>query len=136
MADQHPNALLISEFHERQNRFYAGGDQAPVSAMLTDDVTWHVPGHSAIAGDHRGREEVLRYFARRRELADATFRIDVRGVLADDERAVILASGEVELGGETSSWGTVGIFRLSGGRIAECWVAPYDQLAFDRIWSS
>ena len=135
MPDQHPNALLIREFHDRQNRFYAGGDQTPVRAMLADDVTWHVPGHSAIAGDHRGREEVLRHFARRRELADATFRIEVRGVLADDERAVILASGEALYGGETSTWGTVGIFRLAGGRIAECWVLPYDQLAFDRIWS-
>jgi len=135
VPDQHPNALLIREFHDRQNRFYAGGDQTPVRAMLADDVTWHVPGHSAIAGDHRGREEVLRHFARRRELADATFRIEVRGVLADDERAVILASGEALYGGETSTWGTVGIFRLAGGRIAECWVLPYDQLAFDRIWS-
>jgi uncharacterized protein len=135
VSDQHPHALLIREFHDRQNRFYAGGEQMPVSAMLTDDVTWHVPGRSAIAGDYRGREQVLRYFARRRELADATFRIDVRGVLADDERAVILAGGEVEYGGETFSWGTVGIFRLAGGRIAECWVVPYDQSAFDRIWS-
>jgi ketosteroid isomerase-like protein len=135
VPDQHPHALLVREFHARQNRFYAGGEQAPVSAMLTDDVTWHVPGESAIAGDYRGREEVLRYFARRRELSGATFRIDVRGVLADDERAVILAGGEVTYGGQTFAWGTVGIFRLAGGRIAECWVVPYDQLGFDRIWS-
>ncbi len=104
--------------------------------MLTDDVIWHVPGHSAIAGDYRGRDEVLRYFARRRELAEATFRIDVRGVLADDERAVILAAGEVQSGDETLSWGTVGIFRLADGKIAECWVVPYDQRSFDAVWSS
>jgi ketosteroid isomerase-like protein len=98
-------------------------------------VTWHVPGQSAIAGDYRGRDEVLRYFARRRELANATFRIDVRGVLADAERAVILAGGEVERDGETFTWGTVGIFRIARGRIAECWVVPYDQHSFDQIWS-
>lgn len=135
MSDQHPNARLVRVFHERQNRFYAGGKQTPVGAMLTDDVTWHVPGHSAIAGDYQGRDEVLRYFARRRELADATFRIDVRGVLADDERAVILAAGEVESGGETLGWGTVSIFRIAEGRIAECWMLPYDQHSFDEIWS-
>jgi uncharacterized protein len=134
MADPHPNALLIREFHECQNRFYAGGNQAPVRAMLAEDVIWHVPGDSAIAGEHRGRDAVLRHFANRRELARATFRIDVRGVLADDERAVILAAGEVQRGGESFAWGTVGIFRLAGGEIAECWVVPYDQSAFDRIW--
>lgn len=135
MSNQHPHVRLVRVFHERQNRFYAGGEQAPVGAMLTDDVSWHVPGHSAIAGDYRGRGEVLRYFARRRELAAATFRIGVRGVLADDERAVVLATGEVESGGETVGWGTVSIFRLAERRIAECWVLPYDQHSFDEIWS-
>ncbi len=136
MSDQHPHARLIREFHDHQNLFYSGGDQGPVAAMLSDDVTWHVPGSSPIAGEYRGRGAVLSYFARRRELADATFRIEVRGVLADGERTVILAGGEVEYGGETFAWGTVGIFRLADARIAECWVVPYDQRAFDEIWSS
>jgi uncharacterized protein len=135
VSDRHPDAELILEFHERQNRFYAGDEQGPVGAMLTDDVTWHVPGHSSIGGDYRGRDEVLRHFARRRELANGTFRIDVRGVLADDQRTVILAGGEVERDGKTSAWGTVGIFRVADGAIAECWVVPYDQEVFDRIWS-
>lgn len=135
MCDRPSHAQLIRDFHDRQNRFYAGGEQGRVAAMLTEDVTWHVPGHSALAGDHRGRDEVLRYFARRRKLACATFRIEVHGVLADDERAVILAGGEMEHGGGTFKWGTVGIFRLDGGRIAECWVIPHDQHAFDEIWS-
>jgi ketosteroid isomerase-like protein len=136
MPDPHPHAQLIRDFHDLQNRFYSGGDQGPVGAMLSDEVVWHVPGQSAIAGDYRGRDEVLRYFARRRTLAEATFRIDVRGVLADDERTVILAGGEVDRDGETFAWGTVGIFRIAEGRIAECWVVPYDQCAFDQIWSS
>jgi ketosteroid isomerase-like protein len=136
MPDRHPHAQLIRDFHDRQNRFYAGGDQEPVRAMLTDDVVWHVPGHNAIAGEHRGRDEVLRYFARRRQLANATFRIDVRGVLADDQRAVILATGALEHGDEAFTWGTVAIFRIVAGRIAECWVVPYDQETYDEIWSS
>lgn len=135
MPETHVNAGLIRDFHDAQNRFYAGGDQEQVRAMLADDVAWHVPGRSAIAGSYRGRDEVLRYFATRRELARATFRIVVRGVLADDERAVILAGGQVSNDGETSSWQTVAVFRLADGKIAECWVLPYDQGSFDDIWS-
>jgi ketosteroid isomerase-like protein/uncharacterized membrane protein len=104
--------------------------------MLAVDVAWHVPGVSALAGEYRGRDEVLRYFTRRRQLADATFRIAVRGVLAEDERTVVLARGEAEFGGERFAWGTVAIFRVADGRIAECWVVPHDLEAFDRIWSS
>jgi ketosteroid isomerase-like protein len=130
------HAQLIRDFHDHQNRFYAGGDQEPVRAMLTPDVVWHVPGHSAIAGEHRGRDQVLRYFAERRTLTNATFRIDVRGVLADDQRTVILATGVLEHGGETFTWGTIAIFRIAEGKIAECWVIPHDQGAYDEIWSA
>jgi ketosteroid isomerase-like protein len=136
MAREHPNAQLIRDFHDAQNRFYAGGDQAPAGALLTADVAWHVPGRSAIAGDYRGRDEVLRYFAARRDLAQATFRITVRSVLADDERAVIFAGGEVQRNGHRSTWETVSVFRIDAGKIAECWVLPYDQYAFDAIWSA
>ena len=136
MREEHLNATLIREFHDAQNRFYAGGDQGHVRAMLAEDVAWHVPGRSALAGDHRGRDEVLRYFATRRELAQATFRIAVRGVLADDERGVIFAGGRVQRHGETFAWDTVGVFRIADGKIAECWVLPYDQYSFDEIWSA
>jgi ketosteroid isomerase-like protein len=135
MPGAHPNARLIRDFHDAQNRFYAGGDQEQVRAMLTEGVSWHVPGRSAIAGVYRGRDEVLRYFVARRELAQATFRIVVRGVLADDECAVIFAGGQVQRDGEARAWQTVGVFRIADGKIAECWVLPYDQYSFDEIWS-
>jgi ketosteroid isomerase-like protein len=135
VAEKHPNVPLIRAFHDAQNEFYAGGDQAPAGAMLTQDVVWHVPGRSAIAGDYRGREEVLRYFATRRDLARATFRITVRDVIADDGRAVIFADGTVERGGRSHGWETVSVFRIAAGLIAECWVLPRDQYRFDDIWS-
>jgi hypothetical protein len=29
----------------------------------------------------------------------------------------------------------VGVFTVREARIAECWLVPFDQRAFDRIWS-
>ena len=78
---------------------------------------------------------MLDYFRRRRELARATFRIEVRGVLAAGDTVVQIAGGTAELGGQSRTWETVGIFRVVGGRIAEGWLVPLDQAAFDRIWS-
>jgi ketosteroid isomerase-like protein len=135
MIVEHPHAQLVRDFHDHQNRFYAGGEQTSAGAMLTDDVTWHVPGESAIASEHRGRDEVLRHFLRRREMSDGTLRITVHGVVADEERAVILAAGQCRRGGEIVRWRTVSIFRVKQGRIAECRVVPYDQALFDGIWT-
>jgi hypothetical protein len=134
MVEEHATERLIRDFHAAQNRFYAGGEQEPVRAMLSPDVAWHVPGGSVLAGDHVGRDEVLRHFARRRRLALAPLRIMVRHVLAVDEHAVVLAGGQLERNGETFSWEIVGVFRVARGTIAECWVLPVDPDAYDKIW--
>ena len=61
---------VVDEFLSRQREVYAGSDLSTVEALLADDVVWHVPGSSPIAGDHRGREAVLAYFRTRRELRE------------------------------------------------------------------
>ena len=133
--DEHPNARLVREFHVAQGRLYADGDPGPASALLAEDVVWHVPGRNRIAGEHRGREAVLRYFHARREAMGGTFRVHVHDVLANDERVVILAGGRAERAGRPVTWETAGIFRIAGGRIAECRLVPFDQYEFDAIWS-
>lgn len=131
----HPNARLSRNFHEALGRFYAGGDIEAVRTMLVDDIVWHVPGRSAIAGDHVGKSHVLDYFQRRRQLGRGAFQVIVQDVLANDERAVLLAGGQAERGGRRIQWETVGIFGIEGGKIGECWLLPFDQYAFDEIWS-
>lgn len=46
-------AELVAELHRRQGEMYAGGPVEPVLELLAEDVVWHVPGASPIAGDHR-----------------------------------------------------------------------------------
>jgi hypothetical protein len=29
----------------------------------------------------------------------------------------------------------VGVFRIADGKIAECWLVPFDQYLFDDLWS-
>lgn len=132
---EHPNAQLIRAFHEAQAGFYAGGELAPVRALIADEVSWHVPGASAIAGDYVGRAEVLAYFETRRRLTRATFRIEIRDVIAGPDHAVVLAGGRAERGDRTYAWETAGVFRLEDGKIQECWLLALDQSAFDAAWA-
>jgi ketosteroid isomerase-like protein len=127
---------VVREFHERQARFYAGGDPEPLRELLTDDIVWHVPGRSPIAGDHEGIEAVMDYFERRRALARATFRVHVREVLAADGLVIQLAGGTAELGGREVGWETVGVFRVREGKIAEGRLVPFDLYLFDEVWGS
>ena len=134
-AGEDPGAALVRRFHELQSAFYSGGPIEPLIDLLSEDVRWHVPGRSAISGDYAGRDEVLAYFKRRRKLARARFRLAVREVVAAGELVFQLVGGIVEQAGKTRSWETVGVLRVSDGRIRECWLLPFDQYLFDEIWS-
>jgi uncharacterized protein len=114
---------------------YAGGDVGAVAELLAEDVVWHVPGTSPIAGDHAGRAAVIAYFERRRALADHTFVMHPRGALEDGDAVVQLVDGEAVIGGERRTWSTAGVYRIAGGRVAEVWLVPLDLAAFDAIWS-
>jgi RNA 2',3'-cyclic 3'-phosphodiesterase len=128
-------ASVVRRFHDEQARVYAGGSVDDLRDVLAEDVVWHVPGASAIAGDHRGVDAVLAYMDARRRIMDGTFKVSVHGVAVIAGRVVQLAGGRAVRDGVSVSWETVGVFRVAGGRVAECWLMPFDQAAFDRIWS-
>jgi uncharacterized protein len=122
-------ALLRREYEARASR-----DDEALSGLLDEDVIWHVPGRSAIAGDYRGLDEVLAYTRRRRDMVDGTFEITVHDVLANDEHGVVIATGRVTRSGKRFEWRAHGLYRFRDGQIAECWVLPEDQYTFDEIW--
>lgn len=126
---------VVRGFHAEQASAYAGGDLDRLRPLLAADVVWHVPGRSRIAGEHRGVDAVLAYFATRRRLTDQTFRVTVHDIVASGDRVIQLAGGRAERDGTTVGWETVGIFRVAEARIAECWLVPFDLYAFDEVWS-
>jgi ketosteroid isomerase-like protein len=128
---------LLDRLHTAQNAFYAGGSGAGLEELLAPSIMWTVPGESPIAGSYRGLADVLGYFGRRRDLADRTFRMQRRDVLVGEgDRIAALTDGLAAIRGHDHSWSTVGLYDVSDGRIAACWLLPLDQHAFDAIWSA
>jgi ketosteroid isomerase-like protein len=134
--DRDVAAESLSQLHDAQQAFYAGGPAAPLRELLTNDVAWRVPGENAIAGVYTGINEVLEYFARRRDLAAGTFRMEPGELLVGDgEHAAVLTDGTAHLHGAEQRWSTVGLYRFRDNRIAACWLLPLDPRQFDRIWA-
>jgi ketosteroid isomerase-like protein len=128
-------AALVAELHRRQNEMYGGGPVEPVAELLCEDIVWHVPGTSPIAGDHRGRDAVLAYFVKRRALASASMRMHPKGVLSDGDAVVQLVDGTATFGGEQVRWHTAGVYRIRDTAIAEAWLVPLDLARFNDIWN-
>ena len=121
---------VVHEFMAHQREMYLGGPLEPVEAMLAEDVVWHVPGTSPIAGDHRGRRAVVDYFVKRRALAGGSMEIVQHAEICHGDTVVQLADGRAAIG----EWRTAGVYRVAEGRIAEAWLIPLDLAAFDRVW--
>jgi acyl-CoA thioesterase FadM/ketosteroid isomerase-like protein len=127
---------VVDSFLQCQREMYAGGDVEQVRELLAEDIVWHVPGTSPIAGDYRGRDAVIGYFLRRRALAGGAIAITQLDEMHDEEVLVQLADGRAALGGRDVEWRTTGVYRVAGGRIAEAWLVPLDGAHFDRAWAS
>ena len=127
---------LLNRLHTAQTVFHAGGSEDDLRAMLDEEIVWRVPGDNAIAGTYSGIGEVMRYFTRRRALAEGTFRMHRRDVLTGDgDWVAALTDGIARIGGEDRLWSTIGLYRFRGRRLIECTLLPLDAEAFDRIWS-
>jgi ketosteroid isomerase-like protein len=128
---------LVDEFHRRQSEMYAGGSTAPVVELLTGDITWHVPGSSLIAGDHRGVQQVIDYFEKRRQLMNSTMRMRPGAVMREGDLVAQFVDGSALVEGKRVSWQTIGVYRVDTGqrRVCEAWLIPLDSELFNRIWS-
>ena len=111
MAD-HPNAQLVRDAYE-------GGPEAAVAA-LADNVKWHFPGGSRVAGDFEGREAVLAHIG---ELM-AAFSVELFHVMADDRFVVAIEHVTGEGNGNTYDRHDVVVFRIKDGKVAEGWAYP------------
>jgi len=126
----------LRRLHEAQGAFYAGGSDARLRQLLTEDVVWRVPGKNSIAGVYPGVDAVMVYFARRRELANRTFKLHPGEVLVGaGELVAVLTDGTALIEGVEHRWSTVGLYCFRGQLVAGCRLVPLDPDEFDRIWS-
>ena len=127
----HPNEERLREGFAAFQR----GDLETVKGFFTDDIVWHVPGRSPLAGDYKGTEEVLGFFAKTMELTGGTFSIDVHDVLANDDHGVALVTTKGQREGRNLENRGVQVFHLRDGKVAESWLHPEDAYTTDEFWS-
>jgi uncharacterized protein len=111
------------------------GDIDTVMSIFDDDIRWHVPGKSPLAGDLRGKEEVLAFFGRLAELSGGSFSAEVHDVLANDEHVVVLVILRGERAGKMYGGMAAHIWHVAGGKATEFWTASTDLYAADEFWS-
>lgn len=131
MAD-HPNAARLRKGYEA----FKTQDLETISDLFADNIVWHVPGTSPLAGDYKGKEEVFGFFMKTAELSNGTFAIDIHDVLANDDHGVALVHVTGERDGKRLDQNQAHIFHMdSDGRATEFWNMAEDLASVDEFWS-
>jgi ketosteroid isomerase-like protein len=106
-------------------------DLAAIGELVSDDVVYHFPGRSPVAGTYRGRQEVVGLFSAFRRLLDGPPRMSSHDVVASEAHVVELTTLAAERGGQPHDWHAVRIYHVAEDDITEIWLMIDDLYAFD-----
>jgi len=103
--------------------------------VMTDDVVWHEPGHSSLAGTYKGPEAVLGFLAKLKSQSDGTFKIEVLDVLSKPERVVVFQRETANRAGKDLNVIVAVEFEIHNEKITEVTVYQADSYLFDEFWA-
>ena len=112
---------------------FIAGDMEWLNTHLHENVVWHVPGHNVLSGDHRGRENVLAFFAKSVQIAIPEF--DIHDIVASDDHVVAILTTQWRRNDSqaTLEGKTVQVFHLDGEQAIEVWTLLEDPSRFDEF---
>ena len=107
------NVQLVQTAYEAFGR----GDIPAVLEALTEDIDWNVPELLPQGGHAKGREEVGEFFQR---LGGAweDFNVDVRDIVAADDRVCVLGQAGGKVNGTEAGYGFVHAWTVRDGALA------------------
>ena len=124
---------------ETVRRGYAAfnaGDMKTLTELFHERASWHTPGRSPIAGDHKGREAAFAQFGRDGGETNGTFKATLLHVLkGDDGRVVGIHHNTAERGGKHLDVGCCIVFEFKEGRVIDGREYFFDLHAWDEFWS-
>jgi len=114
---EHPNAVAVRSLFAA----FANADVAAIQGAIHPDCVWRFPGtEGALAGEHRGHDEIFSFLGQVVTLTAGTFGMDLTDVVAGDERAVALFRGHgTRPDGRTLDNPTSLVIRLDGHQAIE-----------------
>jgi hypothetical protein len=126
------NAAIVRRGYEALD----SGDLTRLVDLFGDNVSWHTPGRSPLAGDVVGREAVFARLGRYLAETGGTFRAELKRVLTDEAGRVIGIHRSVAErdGKHLDIYGGI-VFELENGRIVDGREHFYDLRAWDEFWS-
>ena len=129
MTEDHPNAALT-----RRVFGAFGKDAKQISAALTRDIVWRVPGSTSMSGEYRGRRDVVEFLRRTGLETNGTYGSKLHTVLANDDWGLAVYRAWGQRNGIELDVDQAFVIRFEAGQWKEVTAVPLDA-AFDAFWA-
>jgi hypothetical protein len=112
---------------ENANRIRAGydafnrADVATLAELFAEDIVWHFPGSSKLAGDHVGRDATLTALGGYGEASGGTLQAKVLDIMASDTHVAGVANDTASKAGATLNVRSTVVFAMRDGKATEAW---------------
>ena len=129
MTEDHPNAALT-------RRVFAafGKDAMAISAALSRDIVWRVPGNTVMSGEYRGRRTVVEFLQRTGLETNGTYGSELHTAFANDEWGLAVYRAWGKRNGVDLDVDQAFVIRFEDGQWKEVTAVPLDA-AFDAFWA-
>jgi hypothetical protein len=119
----------------RGYKAFSEGDMDTLGSLYTDDVAQSMPGKNQLAGEHKGRENVIGLYGKMFELSGGTFAVDLKSVKAEGDKVVSVHRSTGEREGKTLDADESIAFTFAGDKISRLDITYTDEAAADAFWA-
>ncbi len=127
MSADHPHAIA----YRRTADAFRSGDLELLARLIADDVVWHVPGDHSMAGEIRGRDDLLAWLA---ALGEKGFWLIEDDVFGSDGHVCAVSAMGARRDNVEAETRVISIFRYRDGQQIERWIYPDDVTAWNNIF--
>ena len=111
------------------------GDGAALAALLDDQTDWVILGEGNLAGTYRGPSEIFGFWKDVARKTGGGLKLEVRDVLGNDERVVVLVNVHGEREGRRLNEKQVVVFELRGDKVKSATFIYERADVYDAFWA-
>jgi ketosteroid isomerase-like protein len=123
----HPNEEAL----RRADEALARGDVQAMMDLFADDAVIHVGGRSKLAGDYKGKDQLLEMYGRFIQSLGNIEEMSTHDILANDTHGIQLQSVTAERDGQRITIKSFGAMHFADGKVTEAWFLDEDPYAAD-----
>lgn len=109
---------------------------ATLTELMSENIQWHTPGKSSIAGDYKGRDDTFGQFGRYGGETGGTFKATLLDVLGSDDGTVVgIHHNTGERNGKQLDVYCCIVFEVENGQVTDGREHFFDLYNWDSFWA-